>query len=178
VYLPAGEWIDLATDSVYRGPRTVVVHAPLERIPQFLGAGGMLPMQEPVQYVGDDAPPTLTLDVFAGSAPDSLDLYEDDGRSFGYERGAYRVTRFTVGRSGSEIAFARALVHDQYAVPERDVVVRFRGLTNAPRTVTLGGRVLRAASAIDGEGYTYDAGARTLVVRFRESGQQQVLRVR
>ena len=178
VYLPDGEWIDLATDSVYRGPRTVVVSAPLERIPLFLGAGGMLPMQELVQYVGDEAPPTLTLDVFAGVFPDSLDLYEDDGRSFGYERGEYRLTRFTLGRSGSEIAFARALVHDQFAVPERDVVVQFRGVTDAPQAVTLGGRALRAASAIDGEGYTYDAGVRTLVVRFRENGQRQELRVR
>src|SRR5690606_5878507 len=113
--LPAGEWLDLATDSVYRGPRTVVVPAPLERVPTFLRSGGILPMQEAVQYVGDEAPPTLTLEVFAGASIDTLELYEDDGRSFAYERGEYRTTRFTIGRDASGVRLVREVVHDRFA---------------------------------------------------------------
>jgi alpha-glucosidase len=64
VYLPAGRWLDLDTDSVYQGGRAVAVAAPLERLPTFLRAGGILATQEAVQYVGDSVAGVLTLNLF------------------------------------------------------------------------------------------------------------------
>jgi alpha-glucosidase len=179
VYLPAGEWLDLATDSVYRGPRTVVVPAPLERVPMFLGAGAIIPMQEPVQHTSERGDSVLTLEVFAGARADTFELYEDDGRTFEYERGAYRTTRLAIERDGAALRFTREVVHDGFNVPERTVVLRVRGVGARPRSATLGGRALSAVNAESGaEGYSYDSESRILTIRFRESGARQQVVVR
>ena len=179
VYLPAGEWLDMATDSIYRGPRTVVVEAPVERVPMFLGGGAIIPMQEPVQHTGERADSVLSIEAFAGAQADTFELYEDDGRTFEYERGAFRTTRYTIGRSGGALRVTRDVSHDEYALPERALVLRLRGIGSLPRSVTIGGRALSSVAAdVRSDGYSYDAESRILTIRFREAGSRQEVVVR
>jgi alpha-D-xyloside xylohydrolase len=46
VYLPPGSWVDAATGVEHEGGTTVVVAAPIERIPVFVRAGADVPMGE------------------------------------------------------------------------------------------------------------------------------------
>lgn len=94
VYLPAGaDWYDYWTKQLHKGGEYVTAAAPLEKMPLFVRAGSILPMTEPVEFVGQKQTDEILLDVYPGKTTTGL-LYEDDGESFEYERGAYSLTQF------------------------------------------------------------------------------------
>lgn len=64
LHLPPGEWIDVWTGARLAGPGPTTVDAPLERIPLFLKAGGLVPRLRP------------TIDTLSPVAePDAIDSY-------------------------------------------------------------------------------------------------------
>ncbi|MFC8501544.1 TIM-barrel domain-containing protein [Pedococcus sp. NPDC057267] len=78
-WLPAGEWTDLFTGTVYRGGRRVRLHRPLETLPVLLRAGGLLPLAGSAdEAVGTDLPEHVEV-VLAPGADGRFDLVEDDG---------------------------------------------------------------------------------------------------
>ena len=96
VCLPAGAWFDYwsglpvqpvparAGESVQR----IRVTPALDRLPVFVRAGAILPLQEIVQSTARSPTGPLTLDVYPG--PDcSGVVYLDDGHSTAYDRGDY-----------------------------------------------------------------------------------------
>ncbi|MCR4845000.1 MAG: DUF5110 domain-containing protein, partial [Bacteroidales bacterium] len=88
VYLPAGGWYDFYDGTYYPEPGRYTVDAPLERMPVFVKAGSILPLGPEIEYVDEKQPEEMLLIVFAG-ADAHFTLYEDDGVSYAYERGAY-----------------------------------------------------------------------------------------
>jgi len=144
VYLPAGAWLDLERDLVLHGPAWHDVPAPLEVLPRFLRAGGMLPLAAPARHTGELVWDHLTLEAFpvAGSR---LDLVDADrcAHPLVLEREAGRVRLVLDGA--------------------RRFTVRLRAL-GAPARVTLDGR--EASWTLDGATLVVDAprGARELVV--------------
>lgn len=93
VYLPAGcGWYDFWTGQYYQGGRTLEADAPLEKIPLYVKAGSILPMGPAVEYPAQDAHPELTLHVYPG-ASGSFILYDDEGDSYRYEKGAFTETK-------------------------------------------------------------------------------------
>ncbi len=110
VYLPEGLWYEWYSGEPVRGGRTIVADAPFERIPLYARAGQIVPLGPDIQYTAQDDGSRLTLRIFAG-ADAGYTLYEDDGVSYGYERGEYSLIpvhwddaagRLTVGgRKGS-----------------------------------------------------------------------------
>jgi alpha-D-xyloside xylohydrolase len=87
VYLPAGaQWIDFETGQRHEGGRTITAAAPLQRMPLFVRAGAIVPRTVVQQYVDEQPGAPLTIEVYTG-ADGSFSLYEDAGRSYGYERG-------------------------------------------------------------------------------------------
>jgi len=111
VYLPGGAaWYDFQSGAFYKGGQTVKAAAPLSRMPLFVRAGSIVPTTVVQQYVGEKPDAPLTVVVYTGSNG-KFELYEDDGLSNGYERGAWsRIPmsydegsgRLTLGaRSGS-----------------------------------------------------------------------------
>ena len=89
VYLPRGKWYDFYTKEAYEGGRYITTDAPLDRIPLFVKAGGIIPM-------ADFAPSTkdltdkLDIYVFTG-ADGEFTYYNDSGDGYGYEKGEYEV---------------------------------------------------------------------------------------
>jgi len=87
VYLPAGSsWIDFETGRRFDGGQTIVADAPLQRMPLFVRAGAIMPRTVVQQYVDEKPDAALTIEVYTG-ADGRFSLYEDGGRSYGYERG-------------------------------------------------------------------------------------------
>ncbi|MFN3929784.1 MAG: TIM-barrel domain-containing protein, partial [Thermoflexus sp.] len=90
VFLPPGEWYDFWSDRRFTGPRMVEASAPLERIPIFVRAGSILPMDEE----------GLTIHVYVPSAGEGEGLfYHDEGDGFG----PYRLARFQMEREGNRV---------------------------------------------------------------------------
>lgn len=88
VYLPRGAaWYDFWTGARLEGGRTVESPAPYDAIPIHVRAGSIVPMGPEIQYTSEKAADPITLLVYAG-ADGAFTLYEDDGQSYAYERGA------------------------------------------------------------------------------------------
>jgi alpha-D-xyloside xylohydrolase len=89
VYLPAGaQWYDFHTGQRYPGGVSVDVAAPLGRMPLFVRGGSIIPVGPEVQYAAEKPGGDITLLVFT-IADGSFELYEDDGVSYGYEKGQF-----------------------------------------------------------------------------------------
>jgi alpha-D-xyloside xylohydrolase len=73
VYLPEGEWVDWWTDERYRGGRRVEVAAPLDRLPLFVRAGGVVPMREATETVQPGTPAEVDLRAVLPSSTDATD---------------------------------------------------------------------------------------------------------
>jgi len=87
VYLPAGaQWIDFETGQRHEGGQMITAAAPLQRMPLFVRAGSIVPRTVVQQYVDEQPDAPLTIEVYTG-ADGRFSLYEDNGRSYGYERG-------------------------------------------------------------------------------------------
>jgi alpha-D-xyloside xylohydrolase len=89
VYLPAGsQWYDFHTGKVYEGGQRISATTPLSRMPLFVRAGSIIPTGPDIQYTDQLLNAPLTLLVYTG-ADGAFELYEDDGRSYAYEGGAW-----------------------------------------------------------------------------------------
>jgi len=88
VYLPRAGWYDFWTGRRVGGGRTVQAAAPYDRIPLFVRAGSILPVGPELQYTDEKPADPITLVVYTG-ADGRFSLYEDDGESYGYERGEF-----------------------------------------------------------------------------------------
>jgi|CZKI01.1.fsa_nt_gi alpha-D-xyloside xylohydrolase len=91
VYLPGtGVWYDFSTGAVLRGGQTVEAAAPFDTIPIYVKAGSIIPAGPEIQYTGEKPADPVTLYVYAG-ADGAFTVYEDDGLTYGYERGAFSL---------------------------------------------------------------------------------------
>ena len=89
VYLPAGAtWYDFETGKAHAGGQTIKAQAPLSRMPLFVKAGAIVPTTDVQQYVGEKPDLPITLVIYTGK-DGKYELYEDDGLSMAYRRGAY-----------------------------------------------------------------------------------------
>lgn len=89
VYMPKGAaWYDFYTGELHKGGATVVLKAPVTRMPLLVKAGAILPMGPVTQYVDEHPDAPLTLNVYTG-ADGQFSLYEDDGVTNAYTRGEF-----------------------------------------------------------------------------------------
>ncbi|HXC35522.1 MAG TPA: TIM-barrel domain-containing protein [Candidatus Acidoferrales bacterium] len=90
VYLPqtAGGWYDAWTGKYLDGGQTIQAPAPFDAIPVFVRAGSIVPFGPEIQYVGEKPADPLTFFIYAGADGD-FTLYEDDGLTYKYEKGAF-----------------------------------------------------------------------------------------
>lgn len=88
VYLPADTtWYDFWTGAALDGRQTVTAPAPYEHIPLHVRAGSIVPLGPELQYVDEKPTDPITLLIYTG-ANGGFTLYEDDGLTFAYEKGA------------------------------------------------------------------------------------------
>lgn len=144
VYLPEGEWYDFYSNHKLRGPARVVVEAPLERIPVFVRAGAVVPMQEPVNFVGERPLDPLILSIYPATHLWTDSLYEDAGEGFGYLRGEYACRQLTVASSRSGLRVELSARQGMYQPPRRSLLLRVNGLRVGPREVVARGQLIPA----------------------------------
>ena len=95
VYLPTGaSWYDFWTGASLKGGQTVSAVAPLETMPLYVRAGSIIPMGPELQYTSERPADPIELRIYRG-ADGAFTLYEDDGESYGYEKGEHSTITFT-----------------------------------------------------------------------------------
>jgi alpha-glucosidase (family GH31 glycosyl hydrolase) len=90
VYLPTGGWYDFWTAKRVEVGANVTVPAPLETMPLFVRAGSIVPTGPVKQFVQEPSTEPVRLTIYPG-ADGHFQLYDDDGLSFAYEKGAFAV---------------------------------------------------------------------------------------
>jgi alpha-D-xyloside xylohydrolase len=152
VYLPPanGGWYDFWTGAYTAGRQTIDAPAPYDSMPLFVRAGSIIPFGPELQYTGEKPADPITLYVYAG-ADGTFTLYEDDGLTYGYERGASAripmrwndATKvLMIGRP--EGSFPGMLTERTFKIVfvTRDKPVGFSFTSTADRTVRYTGRIV------------------------------------
>ncbi len=88
VYFPEGGWYDFYTGKYIEGGQRLTVEAPYERMPLYVRAGSIIPIGPAIEWTDEDVPDNVTFLVYAGKNAE-FKFYEDDGVSYGYEKGQY-----------------------------------------------------------------------------------------
>ncbi len=99
IYLPEGEWYYLHDGRKFSGEQEFYLDCPIHKLPVFIKAGAILPMQKPVSNT-KELVDQLDLHVYAGQEITSFEFYEDDGSTFTYQAGAFAKRLLT--HSGSD----------------------------------------------------------------------------
>lgn len=96
VYLPDGNWLDFWTGEAHAGPKHFKYTPPLNRGGGvFVRSNSILPLGPVLDYVGQPTSSGLLLKIFleAGKSAE-FNLYDDDGVSFEYEKGQFKIETF------------------------------------------------------------------------------------
>ena len=93
VILPAGKWYDFYTGALVGEGEIITVTPGLDRIPVFVRDGGIIPMTNSTTVA--DGKYELVIKNY-GEKATSYKLYDDDGKTFDYEKGAYSWRTITI----------------------------------------------------------------------------------
>ncbi|MBA4853031.1 TIM-barrel domain-containing protein [Emticicia sp. BO119] len=89
VILPRGNWYDFYTGDYAGNGEIITINAALNKIPVFVKDGGIIPMMQPMLHA-PELNQKVDLEIrHYGKKNSTSKLYDDDGETFDYEKGAY-----------------------------------------------------------------------------------------
>ncbi len=101
--LPTGNWYDFYTGDFVGNEAQITRTAEQmqNRLPLFVKAGAVIPMlADPVSNTEQTYGKPLIVHHY-GNIGGSFDLYEDDGKTFGYENGKFRIRQIRMDAQGN-----------------------------------------------------------------------------
>lgn len=99
VVLPQGDWYDFYTGEYAGNGEKITVSPGLERIPVFVKDGAIIPFMDAMLHA-PKAGQKFNLEIrHYGKADGHYRLYDDDGETFDYEKGAYSWREISVKRN-------------------------------------------------------------------------------
>jgi alpha-D-xyloside xylohydrolase len=107
VVLPQGKWFDFYTGKFAGEGATITVSAPLDHVPLLVKDGGIVPMMAAVNSLVNSPRRqrgSIALEVrHYGTREANYALYDDDGETFDYEKGAYSLQQLRVVREAGTL---------------------------------------------------------------------------
>jgi alpha-D-xyloside xylohydrolase len=89
VILPKGNWYDFYTGEYVGNGEIITVSPGLDKIPVFAKDGAIIPMIQKIRQTSEWVKNTpLEIRVY-GTAAEEFVLYDDDGKSFNFEKGEF-----------------------------------------------------------------------------------------
>ncbi len=102
VWFPAGTWHHFLTGAeIFRGPGFHTITATLREIPLYVRAGVPIALQPFTERPASDPLTTLVIRCVASGSGETV-LYEDDGETQGYLKGAFAKTTLRFAENGPE----------------------------------------------------------------------------
>jgi alpha-glucosidase (family GH31 glycosyl hydrolase) len=166
-----GAWYDYATGRRYDAGSSVKVDAPPDRLPLFARNGSVIATRNIVQFTGEAPIDPLILTVFPpdSGATGTGDLYEDDGLSFAFTKGAFSRRAFATRHEQGKIILALAAAQGSYVPPPRTLTVRFLALPAPPVSVKVDGKAIT--------GWRYDPSTNVLTLSLQDNRSARNLAV-
>jgi alpha-glucosidase (family GH31 glycosyl hydrolase) len=117
VYLPAGEWVDFWTGRriVSAGEWAACPFDEPAGGPLLVKVGALIPTKPVSAYLEEEPAELVILDAYPATERSSAALYEDDGRTFAHESGAFATTTFGCQQVGDTVAIAIGERRGDYA---------------------------------------------------------------
>ncbi|MHC0036976.1 glycoside hydrolase family 31 protein [Pseudoneobacillus sp. C159] len=114
VYLPAGKWVNYWTDERLDGGKHHLVQADLEVLPIFVKSGAIIP-HGTVKQSTEIKETELIVHLYPVKNSHSMfTYYEDDGKTFAYQNGAYYTCQFAMNHDGKNLDISIKVEHDEY----------------------------------------------------------------
>jgi alpha-D-xyloside xylohydrolase len=105
VYLPDALWYDFWTGEQIHGGATITTPVTIEKMPLHVKAGSIVPMGPVVQYASEPFDSPVELRIYPG-ADGSFTLYEDDGKTYNYEKKAHATFTFSWDDHNSSLSIS------------------------------------------------------------------------
>lgn len=126
IYLPKGDnWYDFYDDKKIDGGQTIDKRISLDRLPLYVKAGSIIPMQSLVESTAEMPTDTLVLHIYEGDKLNSFIYYEDDGESYKYQTGDYYKRTISFNPVVNTIGFSK--VEGSYASKFRFIKILLHG---------------------------------------------------
>ncbi len=135
VFLPHGEWYYLYNGQRYAGDSEFILECPLHKLPVFVKAGALIPMQAAssnTKTITDK----LILHVYTGQSS-SFVFYEDDGATFGYQKGDFAKRHIQYSAEKREVVLSA--VDGNYTSTRKLLKVVLHGLASHSHSVFING---------------------------------------
>lgn len=143
IYLPEGEWIDFFDETIYKGSQTMNYHAPIDRVPILVKAGSIIPMGPDGQNYMDENTSQLTIHVYPKGSS-YFKLYEDDGKSYDYEKGVHAISLFSCKEKKGELLIKKYKPKGTYEIPKRNHVFCVHNIDEVTKVMVKNGAYPRA----------------------------------
>ncbi|WP_461451433.1 glycoside hydrolase family 31 protein [Mucilaginibacter sp.] len=148
IYLPKGTWYDYWNGKAYAGGRFVNNYpAPLDKLPVFVKAGAIIPMYPAMNYDAEKRADSLTLDIYPYKKS-TFNLYEDDGITRDYRKGAFAKTLIEVQAGNGVQVNIHAAVGDYKGKYTKRIYLVDIHQNLAPKTVMVNGSGLKMYASL------------------------------
>ncbi len=128
VILPKGDWFDFYTGKLVGNGEVITVKPGLSKIPVFVKDGGIIPMG-PALLQAPKLGEKINLEIrYYGNKPGSYQLYDDDGETFNYEKGAFSFRAIKVEKRNGKLKTSFGA--DVKGKPNTIAKVNFLKMTN------------------------------------------------
>jgi alpha-glucosidase len=136
IFLPPGEWYYLYDGTRYQGNAEVAIDCPTARLPVFVKAGAIIPMQPAMPNTAMTAD-VMTLHVYKGNEAVTFWYYTDDGETFDYLEGHYH--RRAIAYLPETRTLTLGVVEGTYISPIRTLRLALHGFDDVGTTVVVNG---------------------------------------
>jgi alpha-glucosidase len=127
-----------------KGDNETIVESPIHKLPVYVKAGAIIPMQKPAQHTKEKQE-ELILHIYNGAENTQFDFYEDDGATFDFENGSYSIRSLRFDPAGRKIVIGQ--LEGGYKSTLSRVRLILHGFEKAT-TLSNGGR-LQSSTAIN-----------------------------
>ena len=146
VVLPPGEWYDYWTSERHAAKDTISLHPRIDEVPLYVRAGAILPMQPVVQSTAEKPNGPLELRVYLPSGIPAQNcggsLYQDDGHTFGYQKGEFLRVSYACETSTGFTTVTSTVEQTGYRPWWNSIALTTYGVVTSPKEVRLGDRIL------------------------------------
>jgi alpha-glucosidase (family GH31 glycosyl hydrolase) len=153
VWIPPGYWQDIWTGKMLQGPQLINLDPILWKCPMYVRNGGIVFSLPQMQYTTEHAWKKVIIDAFIPmekTAGTMRVLYEDDGISPKYQKGAFCKTPVTLSRDEKGVHLRIDKMKGKYkgALSSRDWIIRLNLPENTkPENVRINGKKLKSNSS-------------------------------
>ena len=186
IYLPKGTWYDYWNGKAYTGNTWLNNYpAPLAKLPVFVKAGAIIPMYPKMEYDRQRKADSLTLDIYPYKQS-SFNMYEDDGITRDYRKGAFAKTLIEVNAANNvQVNIHAAIGNYDGKYLQRVYLVNIHQ-AKAPKAIALNGQPVRMYASMNdfnkaktGSYYNPDDKAGTVYIKtaYLKTDKDQVIRL-